>query len=59
MEYSIGFFGGIALSYSVLSSKWPDETDSPKNWENNVSLFFVFIFIPWPFSTNRWVMPTF
>jgi len=30
MEYSIGFFGGSALAYSVFTSPWPQNTEKPK-----------------------------
>jgi len=46
MEYSIGFFGGSALAYSVFSSKWPESLDEPKHWENRLSFFILFVFIP-------------
>lgn len=46
MEYSIGFFGGSALAYSVFTSPWPKNTESPEIWENRVSLLLALIFIP-------------
>ncbi len=46
MEYSIGFFGGLALAYSVFTSKWPEKTGVPKPWENVVAFLVLFIFIP-------------
>ena len=46
MEYSIGFFGGSALAYSVFSSAWPENVSTPKPWENRTALFFLFVFIP-------------
>lgn len=47
MEYSIGFFGGLGLTYSVFSSKWPVEEDvKPKKWANRASFFIVVILIP-------------
>lgn len=46
MEYSIGFFGGSALAYSVFTSPWPKNTGSPEIWENRVSLLIALIFIP-------------
>jgi|LNAP01.1.fsa_nt_gb hypothetical protein len=46
MEYSIGFFGGSALAYSIFSSVWPENVNTPKPWENRIALFFVFVFIP-------------
>lgn len=46
MEYSIGFFGGSVLAYSIFSSVWPENVNTPKPWENRIALFFVFVFIP-------------
>lgn len=46
MEYSIGFFGGSALAYSVFTSPWPKNTDSPKPWENRVSFLIALVFVP-------------
>jgi hypothetical protein len=46
MEYSIGFFGGSALAYSVFSSMWPENVSTPKPWENRTALFSLFVFIP-------------
>lgn len=47
MEYSIGFFGGLGLTYSVFSSKWPVEEEmTPKKWANRAAFFIVVILIP-------------
>jgi len=46
MEYSIGFFGGISLSYSIFSSTWPEKSPIPEKWENKTALLIVFVFIP-------------
>lgn len=46
MEYSIGFFGGLALAYSVFTSSWPTNIEKPKLWENRVALVIVFLIIP-------------
>ncbi len=46
MEYSIGFFGGTTMAYTVLTSKWPTSTKYPKTWENRTAIFFLFAFIP-------------
>ncbi len=46
MEYSIGFFGGSALAYSVFTSPWPENIEPPKPWENRVSYFIALIFFP-------------
>lgn len=46
MEYSIGFFGGAALAYSVFTSPWPQNVEPPKNWENRISYIIALIFFP-------------
>ena len=47
MEYSIGFFGGLGLTYGVCSSKWSLEEDvKPKKWANRAALFILVILIP-------------
>ena len=46
MEYSIGFFGGIAMAYGVFTSEWPDESLVPETWENRTALLLTFVFIP-------------
>lgn len=46
MEYSIGFFGGMALAYSVFTSKWPDKIIVPEPWKNIVAFLVLFVFIP-------------
>ncbi len=45
MEYSIGFFGGSALAYSIFTSEWPQSLPAEK-WENRIAYILVFIFIP-------------
>lgn len=46
MEYSIGFFGGAALAYSIFTSPWPENVENPKPWENRVSYLIALIFFP-------------
>lgn len=46
MEYSIGFFGGLTLAYSVFTTAWPQNIENPKPWENRVSYIIALIFIP-------------
>lgn len=46
MEYSIGFFGGISMSYAVFTSVWPAETSTPKSRENKAGYIMLFVFIP-------------
>lgn len=46
MEYSIGFFSGISMSYAVFNSEWPEETSVPEVWENKTGYLFLFVFIP-------------
>jgi cation transporter-like permease len=45
-EYSIGFFGGIGLAWGVFSSKWPDESNSPKKWENITAMLVLLFMVP-------------
>ncbi len=46
MEYSIGFFGGAALAYSVFTSPWPQNVESLKPWENRISYIIALILFP-------------
>lgn len=46
MEYSIGFFGGSALAYSIFTSPWPQNIEKPKLWENRVSYIIALVVIP-------------
>lgn len=46
MEYSIGFFGGLAMAFAVFRSKWPDWVEMPFKWENKISFLLVFVFVP-------------
>jgi hypothetical protein len=46
MEYSIGFFGGGALAYSVFTSSWPKNIEIPRPWENRVSYIIALIIFP-------------
>jgi len=46
MEYSIGFFGGGALAYSIFTSPWPQNIENPKPWENRVSYIIALIVFP-------------
>lgn len=46
MEYSIGFFGGGALAYSVFTSSWPKNIENPRPWENRVSYIIALIIFP-------------
>ena len=46
MEYSIGFFGGTSMAYSIFTSKWPDHSAEPSKWENRASFLIVFLLIP-------------
>ena len=52
MEYSIGFFGGTSLAYSVYSSEWTEETAAPKRWENKIAYFTVFLLVPYLVFSN-------
>lgn len=46
MEYSIGFFGGLSLAYSVYRSKWPEKAVTPKTWENRIAFVIPLVIIP-------------
>jgi hypothetical protein len=46
MEYSIGFFGGSALAYSIFTSKWPQTVLPPNPWENIAAFLLLFGLIP-------------
>jgi len=46
MEYSIGFFGGLGMSYGVFSSVWPADASFPERWESRISMLVVFVAIP-------------
>lgn len=46
MEYSIGFFGGTSLAYTVFTSHWPQAENGPKKWETKIALLFLVAFIP-------------
>jgi hypothetical protein len=52
MEYSIGFFGGISMAYSVFSSEWPEESMIPERWENRTAMLILFVLIPFFVITN-------
>ena len=52
MEYSIGFFGGIAMAYGVFTSHWPEESLIPERWENKAAFLLLFVFIPLVVFTN-------
>ena len=45
MEFTIGFFGGLGLTYAVISSEWPEKLNFTKK-SNMLALLFVFIVIP-------------
>jgi hypothetical protein len=46
MEYNIGFWGGCGMAYGVFTSKWPSETETPKKYENVLSLLLILVIIP-------------
>jgi hypothetical protein len=46
MEYNIGFWGGSGMAYGVFTSKWPTENESPKRYENLVSLLLILVIVP-------------
>jgi len=60
MEYSIGFFGGSALAYSIFSSVWPEISILPnpgKTGSRFFSFLFLFhlLFLGRAFSTICWL----
>ncbi len=46
MEYSIGFFGGTSLAYSVFTSKWPETEINIRRWEKQAAFILVIILVP-------------
>jgi len=46
MEYSIGFFGGLSLAYSIFTSVWPEKAIAPKPWENRIAILISLVIIP-------------
>jgi len=46
MEYSIGFFGGVALACSIFTSKWPEVSEQPEKWESRSAFILLCIFLP-------------
>lgn len=45
MEYSIGFFGGLGMSYGTLTSTWPVLERQPR-WWNMIQVSLLVVFIP-------------
>jgi hypothetical protein len=46
MEYSIGFFGGTAMTYAVFTSSWPVSETNYRRWQYLIPLFFLVALIP-------------
>ncbi len=46
MEYSIGFWGGLAMAWSVLTSQWPEIVSASKKWESRTSFWLLFALFP-------------
>ena len=44
MEFTIGFFGGLGMTYAVMSSEWSEKLNFTKN-NNLLALLFIFIVI--------------
>jgi hypothetical protein len=59
MEYSIGFFSGISMSYAVFNSEWPEETSNPESWENKTGFLILFVFIPFLVFINSSLIENF
>lgn len=45
MEFTIGFFGGLGMTYAIISSEWSEKLNFTKN-NNFLALIFIFIIIP-------------
>jgi len=55
MEYAIGFFGGLGMAYSTLTTKWPESGTEGSKHSNLLPMFLVTAFIPfvvWDQSFN-------
>ncbi len=46
MEYNIGFWGGSGMAYSIFTSKWHVAKETPKKYENSLSLLLILLIIP-------------
>ncbi len=46
MEYSIGFFGGTSMAYSIFTSRWPEQSTAPVKWENRAAFLIFLVLIP-------------
>jgi hypothetical protein len=46
MEYNIGFWGGSGMAYGVFTSKWHVAKETPKKYENSLSLLLILLIIP-------------
>jgi len=45
MEFTLGFFGGLGMTYAVLTREWPQSV-KPSRTGNWIALIFLFLFIP-------------
>lgn len=45
MEYSIGFWGGLGMTYAILTSSWPTLEKEPRQ-SNILPAILLFVFIP-------------
>ena len=46
MEYSIGFFGGTSMAYSIFTSRWPEQSTEPEKWESRAAFLIILVLIP-------------
>jgi hypothetical protein len=46
MEYSIGFWGGLGMTYATLTSSWPAAVETPSRNLTFLPLLLVMLFIP-------------
>ncbi len=51
MEFTLGFFGGLAMAWSVLTRSWP-ESDTPTPAGTWIAAVIVFLFIPFTNLVN-------
>jgi len=55
MEYSIGFFGGLGMAFSTLTSEWPVASEPQTKHSNLVPIILVCAFIPFVLWHNSFV----
>lgn len=53
MEYSIGFFGGPTMAYSVFTLEWPETIKKSRNCEKQTALLFLVLLTHLLFSLKQ------